>query len=49
MPWKDQPEVEGRGVASDRDKSVWGNDRNIWIDAFTAHHVLAGAPNTLIL
>src|SRR5262245_20606394 len=41
--------VEGRGVAPDRDKSVWGNDRNVWIDASPAHHALAGAPDMLIL
>jgi acetyl esterase/lipase len=41
--------VERRGVAPDRDKSVWGNDSNVWIDASPAHHVLAGAPKMLIL
>jgi len=41
--------VERRGVAPDRDKSVWGNDSNGWVDASPAHHALAGAPNTLIL
>src|SRR5262245_49182254 len=41
--------VEGRGVAPDRDKSVWGNDRNVWIDASPAHHLQAGGPPMLIL
>jgi len=41
--------VEQRGVAPDRDKSVWGNDRNVWVDASPAHHMLASAPNMLIL
>src|SRR5262247_2589604 len=41
--------VERRGVAPDRDKSVWGNDPNAWVDASPAHHALAGAPNMLIL
>src|SRR5690349_6783857 len=41
--------VERPGVAPDRDKSVWGNDRNVWVDASPAHHVQAGAPPMLIL
>jgi acetyl esterase/lipase len=41
--------VEGRGVAPDRDKSVWGTDRNVWVDASPAHHLQAGAPPMLIL
>jgi len=41
--------VERRGVAPDRDKSVWGNDRDVWVDASPAHHVLATAPTMLIL
>src|SRR5262245_10302774 len=41
--------VERRGVAPDRDKSVWGNDRNVWVDASPAHHLRAGAPPMLIL
>ena len=32
-------QVEGRGVAPDRDKSVWGTDRQAWIDASPAHHL----------
>ena len=36
--------VERRGVAPDRDKSVWGDDRNVWVDASPAHHPQAGAP-----
>ena len=41
--------VEGRGVAPDRDKSVWGTDRSIWVDASPAHHLQPGAPPMLIL
>src|SRR5262245_60483540 len=41
--------VERRGVAPDRDKSVWGDDRNVWIDASPAHHLQADAPPMLIL
>ena len=41
--------VEGRGVAPDRDKSVWGTDRNIWVDASPAHHLHADGPPMLIL
>jgi acetyl esterase/lipase len=41
--------VERRGVAPDRDRSVWGNDRNVWVDASPAHHLQAGAPPMLIL
>ena len=41
--------VEGRGVAPDRDKSVWGTDRAAWIDASPAHHLHANAPPMLIL
>ena len=41
--------VERPGVAPDRDKSVWGNDRNVWVDASPAHHIPATAPNMLIL
>jgi acetyl esterase/lipase len=41
--------VERRGVAPDRDKSVWGTDRNAWVDASPAHHLRAGAPPMLIL
>jgi acetyl esterase/lipase len=41
--------VERRGVAPDRDKSVWGDDRNAWIDASPAHHLQTGAPPMLIL
>jgi acetyl esterase/lipase len=41
--------VERRGVAPDRDRSVWGNDRNVWIDASPAHHLQAGATPMLIL
>jgi acetyl esterase/lipase len=41
--------VERRGVAPDRDKRVWGDDRNVWVDASPAHHLQAGAPPMLIL
>ena len=41
--------VERRGVAPDRDKSVWGNDSNVWVDASPAHHLQAGSPPMLIL
>jgi acetyl esterase/lipase len=41
--------VEGRGVAPDRDKSVWGTDHSVWVDASPAHHLQAGAPPMLIL
>ena len=41
--------VERRGVAPDRDKSVWGEDRSVWIDASPAHHLQTGAPPMLIL
>jgi acetyl esterase/lipase len=41
--------VERPGVAPDRDKSVWGDDRNVWIDASPAHHLQTGAPPMLIL
>jgi acetyl esterase/lipase len=41
--------VEGRGVAPDRDKSVWGTDRNVWMDASPAHHLHGEGPPTLIL
>jgi acetyl esterase/lipase len=41
--------VEGRGVAPDRDKSVWGTDRTVWVDASPAHHLHANGPPILIL
>jgi acetyl esterase/lipase len=41
--------VERRGVAPDRDKSVWGTSRDVWIDASPAHHLQADAPPMLIL
>ena len=41
--------VERRGVAPDRDKSVWGMDPSVWVDASPAHHLQAGAPPMLIL
>ena len=36
--------VERTGVAPDRDKSVWGNDRSVWVDASPAHHLQPAAP-----
>lgn len=41
--------VERPGVAPDRDKSVWGTSRDVWIDASPAHHLHAAAPPMLIL
>ncbi len=41
--------VERRGVAPDRDPSVWGTDRTVWVDASPAHHLRATAPPMLIL
>jgi acetyl esterase/lipase len=41
--------VERPGVAPDRDKSVWGTDQKVWVDASPAHHLQPGAPPMLIL
>jgi acetyl esterase/lipase len=41
--------VERRGVAPDRDMSVWGSDRAVWVDASPAHHLHADVPPMLIL
>ena len=41
--------VEREGVAPDRPKSVWGTDRQTWIDASPAHHLRAGLPPMLIV
>jgi acetyl esterase/lipase len=41
--------VERRGVAPDRDMSVWGTDRAAWVDASPAHHLRANGPPMLIL
>jgi acetyl esterase/lipase len=41
--------VERRGVAPDRDPSVWGTDRTVWVDASPAQHLRASAPPMLIL
>ena len=41
--------VERPGVAPDRDKSVWGTRREVWIDASPAHHLQADTPPMLIL
>ena len=41
--------VEREGVAPDRPKTVWGTDRQIWIDASPAHHLRAGLPPMLIM
>lgn len=41
--------VERRGVAPDRDPSVWGTNRSVWVDASPAHHLRPSAPPMLIL
>src|SRR5882672_7350695 len=41
--------VERTGVAPDRDKSVWGTDQTVWVDASPAHHLRAGVPPILVL
>ena len=41
--------VERRGVAPDRDMSVWGSDRAVWVDSSPAHHLHANTPPMLIL
>jgi acetyl esterase/lipase len=41
--------VERRGVAPDRDASVWGSDRKVWVDASPAHNLQATPPPMLIL
>jgi acetyl esterase/lipase len=41
--------VERPGVAPDRPMSVWGTDRNVWVDASPAHHLTAGLPPMLLL
>jgi acetyl esterase/lipase len=41
--------VERSGVAPDRDKSVWGTDRQVWIDASPAHHLHPRVPPMLVL
>ena len=41
--------VEKEGVAPDRPKTVWGTDRNVWVDASPAHHLRANLPPTLII
>ncbi|PYR02809.1 MAG: hypothetical protein DMF97_03555 [Acidobacteria bacterium] len=41
--------VERTGVAPDRDKSVWGTDQKVWVDASPAHHLRAGVPPILVL
>ena len=41
--------VERAGVAPDRDKSVWGTDRKVWVDASPAHHLHGRVPPMLIL
>ena len=42
-------QVEGRGVAPDRDKSVWGTDRNTWVDASPAHHLRGNTPPPMLI
>jgi acetyl esterase/lipase len=41
--------VERRGVAPDRDMSVWGTDRAVWVDASPAHHLRGNRPPMLML
>jgi acetyl esterase/lipase len=41
--------VERPGVAPDRDKSVWGTDEKVWIDASPAHHLHGRVPPMLVL
>ena len=41
--------VERAGVAPDRDKSVWGTDQKVWVDASPAHHLHDRVPPMLIL
>jgi len=41
--------VEREVVGPDRPTSVWGTDRNVWIDASPAHHLRANLPPTLII
>jgi acetyl esterase/lipase len=41
--------VERPGVAPDRDKSVWGTDEKVWVDASPAHHLHARVPPILVL
>lgn len=41
--------VEKPGVAPDRDKRIWGTDRQTWIDASPAHHLSARVPPMLVL
>ena len=41
--------VERRGVAPDRDASVWGSDRKVWVDASPAHNLQVTPPPMLIL
>ena len=41
--------VEKTGVAPDRDKRIWGTERETWIDASPAHHLSARVPPMLLL
>ena len=41
--------VERPGVAPDRDKSVWGTDEKVWVDASPAHHLHGRVPPMLVL
>ena len=41
--------VERPGVAPDRDQSVWGTDRTVWVDASPAHHLHRRVPPMLML
>ena len=41
--------VDSEGVAPDRDKSIWGTNENVWVEASPAQYISAEAPPTLIL
>jgi acetyl esterase/lipase len=41
--------VERPDVAPNRDKSIWGADRKVWVDASPAHHLQRSAPPMLVL
>ena len=42
--WVDRP-----GVAPDRPRDVWGNDRQVWIDASPSRHLRADLPPVLLI
>ena len=41
--------VERTGVAPDREKTIWGTDTSVWIDASPAHHLRKDAPPMLVV